>query len=107
MPEIVQMIMPLGITFLILYFFMVRPQKAREQQAQQMRDSIRVGDRITTVGGIRGDVVEISETEFVLSTSDQQNHIRFLKTAIYKVERDHDDEVDDVVDREDEDKAEG
>lgn len=98
MPQIIQMIMPLGITFLLLYFLMIRPQKARDQQAQLMRDSIRIGDHITTVGGIRGDVVEITEKEFVLTTSDQNTHIRFLKTAIYKVERDEED-VPDTVDQ--------
>ena len=45
----------------LLYFFMIRPQKKKEKQAADMRNSIEVGDGITTIGGIVGRVASIKE----------------------------------------------
>ena len=52
----------------LLYFFMIRPQKKKEKQAADMRNSIEVGDGITTIGGIVGRVASIKEDTFVLET---------------------------------------
>ena len=39
----------------VFYFFMIRPENKRKKEAQAMRDAIKVGDNITTIGGIIGD----------------------------------------------------
>ena len=41
----------------VFYFFMIRPENKRKKEAQAMRDALKVGDNITTIGGIIGDVV--------------------------------------------------
>ena len=51
-----------------------------------MRDSLQVGDEVTTIGGIIGKVVSIKEETFVLETTKEKTHIRFLKGAIRSVD---------------------
>ncbi|MBO5102435.1 MAG: preprotein translocase subunit YajC [Clostridia bacterium] len=79
------------IVFIIaMFFFMGRSQKKREreaqQEAQQMRDSLAVGDEVTTIGGIIGKVVSIKEETFVLETTKDKTKIRFLKGAIRSID---------------------
>ena len=78
----------IGIVFLfvIMYFFMIRPQKKQQQQDAMMRDSLAVGDEVTTIGGIIGKVVSIKEETFVLETTKDRTKIRFLKGAIRSVD---------------------
>ena len=78
----------LGIVFLfvIMYFFMIRPQKKQEQEAAAMRNALAVGDEVTTIGGIIGKVISIKEETFVLETTKDRTKIRFLKGAIRSVD---------------------
>ena len=71
----------------LLYFFMIRPQKKKEKQAADMRNSLEVGDGITTIGGIVGRVVAIKDDTFVLETGADRVKIRFIKNAISSVEK--------------------
>ena len=78
----------IGIVFLfvIMYFFMIRPQKKQQQEDAAMRDSLAVGDEITTIGGIIGKVISIKEETFVLETTKDRTKIRFLKGAIRSID---------------------
>ena len=78
----------LGIVFLfvIMYLFMIRPQKKQERKDAEMRDALAVGDEVTTIGGIIGKVVSIKEETFVLETTKDRTKIRFLKGAIRSVD---------------------
>ena len=78
----------IGIVFLfvIMYFFMIRPQKRQQQQDAMMRESLAVGDEVTTIGGIIGKVISIKEETFVLETTKDRTKIRFLKGAIRSVD---------------------
>ena len=69
-----------------MFFFMGRSNKKREREAAEMRDSLQVGDEVTTIGGIIGKVVSIKEETFVLETTKEKTHIRFLKGAIRSVD---------------------
>ena len=69
-----------------MWWFTSRSQKKRDQEAQDMRDSLQVGDEVTTIGGIIGKVVSIKEETFVLETTKEKTHIRFLKGAIRSVD---------------------
>ena len=82
-------IIPLiGIVFLfvVMYFFMIRPQKKQERKDAEMRDALAVGDEVTTIGGIIGKVISIKEETFVLETTKDRTKIRFLKGAIRSVD---------------------
>ena len=72
--------------FGFLYLFVLRPQKKKEQEDQQMRDALCVGDEVTTIGGIIGKVISIKDETFVLETTKAKTRIRFLKGAIRHVD---------------------
>ena len=83
----------MGFTWIIMivmlvgmWWFTSRSQKKRDQEAQTMRDSLQVGDEVTTIGGIIGKVVSIKDETFVLETTKEKTHIRFLKAAIRSVD---------------------
>ena len=69
-----------------MWFFMSRSNKKKEKEAADMRDNLQVGDEVTTIGGIIGKVVSIKEETFVLETTKEKTHIRFLKGAIRSVD---------------------
>ena len=77
------MIVGIGVFF---YFFMIRPQKKQEKEINEMRNSLSVGDEITTIGGIIGKVISIREETVVIETSHDRTKIRLLKSAISKVD---------------------
>ncbi len=72
--------------FAVLYFFMIRPQKKQEKEAQAMRDGLAVGDEVTTIGGIIGEIVSIKDETVVIETTKAGTKIRFLKSAIRSVD---------------------
>jgi len=82
---------PLILVFVLFYFFLIRPQRKKEKKVQEMRNSLQVGDNVTTVGGIIGRVVSIKEDSVVIETGADRNKIRIKKWAIQSVETIHDD----------------
>ena len=76
----------IGIVLVVFYFFGVRPQKKQEQAVAQMRDSLQVGDEITTIGGIIGKIVSIKEETMIIETGRDHTRIRLLKTAVRTVD---------------------
>jgi preprotein translocase subunit YajC len=80
------MLIMLGVMFLFLYFFMIRPQKKQQKEEQDMRNGLAVGDEVTTIGGIIGKVIAIKEETFVLETTKDKTRIRFLKAAVRSID---------------------
>ena len=72
--------------FVVFYFFGIRPQKKQEKAAAEMRNSLQVGDEITTIGGIIGKVVSIKEETVTIETSHDRTKIRILKSAVRSVD---------------------
>ena len=68
--------------FALMYFFMIRPQKKKQKEEQNMRDSIQIGDEITTIGGICGKVVSVKDDTIVIETGSDRVKIKFKKYAI-------------------------
>ena len=66
----------------VFYFMLIRPENKRKKEAEQMRSSIKNGDKVTTIGGIVGTVVDVKTDNFVLETSADQVRIEFAKWAI-------------------------
>ena len=73
------------ILFVIFYFLLIRPERKRKQAAQAMRDNLQVGDTITTIGGVVGKVVSISNDFIVIETSEDRVRILFTKWAVSTV----------------------
>ena len=66
----------------VFYFMMIRPENKRKKEAEQMRSALKVGDHITTIGGIVGTVVSVKDDKFVIETSADQVRIEFQKWAL-------------------------
>ena len=66
----------------VFYFFMIRPENKRKKEAQAMRDALKVGDNITTIGGVIGDVVSVKDDSIVVETSADRVRIEFAKFAV-------------------------
>ena len=72
----------LVLMFALLYFFMIRPENKRKKKAQEMRDSLKKGDVITTIGGIVGKVVQVNNETIVIETSDDRVRMELTKWAV-------------------------
>jgi preprotein translocase subunit YajC len=66
----------------IFYFFMIRPQKKKEQEAKKLRDNLQIGDEVSTIGGIIGIVVKKSDDTVVIETGTDRSKIRVKTWAV-------------------------
>lgn len=76
------MIIMMVLLFGVMYFVMIRPQKKKQKEDQQMRDSVEVGDEITTIGGIMGRVVVVKEDSITIETGADRNKMKIARWAI-------------------------
>ncbi|MEL1242028.1 preprotein translocase subunit YajC [Flavobacterium flavipallidum] len=60
--------LPFILMFVVIYFFMIRPQQKRAKQEKEFENSLKVGDKIITKSGLHGKVVELAETTVVIET---------------------------------------
>ena len=73
----------LGLIFVVMYFFMIAPQRKQQKELQKYRESLKKGDKVITIGGIHGEILEISENDpTVLLKVDGDVKIRFEKSAL-------------------------
>ena len=68
--------------FAIMYFVTIRPQKKRQKEEQEMRNSLEIGDEIITIGGIVGRVVTIREEDLVIETGADRNKMTIQRWAV-------------------------
>ena len=78
-----QMWIMLALIFVVMWFFMIRPQRKQKKELQNFRDSLKKGDKVVTLGGIYGTVCEIKEGS-VLIEVDNNVKIRVSKQALVK-----------------------
>ena len=78
-------IMMIVLMIAIFYFLMIRPENKRKKQAEEMRNSLKKGDWLTTIGGVYGRVVAITDRTVVIETSEDRVRVEFLKSAIGQV----------------------
>ena len=77
----VQQLLMLGLIILIMYFFMLRPQMKKMKVEKQFKESINKGDKVVTIGGVHGRIVEVAETTFLLEI-DNNVKVRIEKSAV-------------------------
>lgn len=70
------------IVFGVMYFILIRPQKKRDREVAEMRNSLQVGDEVITVGGIIGRVVVIKEDNLIIETGNDRSKIRIKRYAV-------------------------
>lgn len=72
---------PLVVMLVLLYFLFIRPQKQEQQKRQSMLDALKKGDRVITIGGMHGTIVDINEKTVVLKAADKIE-LKFQRSAI-------------------------
>lgn len=75
-------ILMLVLMFAMLYFFMIRPENKRKKEAENLRNSLAVGDEITTIGGMTGKLVQITEDTVTFETGEDRVRIQIKKWGI-------------------------
>lgn len=65
-----------------MYFLMIRPQKKKQKEEQEMRETIQIGDEITTIGGIIGRIVTVKEESLVIETGADRTKLTITRWAI-------------------------
>lgn len=83
---IIQIAMFGGI-IVIFYFLLIRPQKKKEKEAENMRKGIEVGDRIVTIGGIIGKVCNVKDDSITIETGADKVRLKLVKSAVSSVEK--------------------
>jgi preprotein translocase subunit YajC len=75
--------------FVVLYLVLIRPQQKRQKQHQEMVRSVGIGDDVVTVGGVHGEVIDLSDTWMDLDVSgDRSTVMRFERSSLARVVRD-------------------
>jgi preprotein translocase subunit YajC len=64
------MLIMLVAIILVFYFFMIRPQQKKQKQIQNFRNELKRGDKIVTIGGIHGKIIDVQETTFTIEVED-------------------------------------
>lgn len=77
---------PLLIMMALLYFLFIRPQKKEQEKRQTMLAALKKGDRVITVGGIYGTIVDISEKTMALKVADKVE-MKFSKSAVQTLQK--------------------
>lgn len=85
--SLLSMILPFAAVMGIMYFMMIRPQKKKDKQLADMRNTLDIGDGITTIGGIVGRVVALKDDTVVIETGTDRTRIRFKRWAVQDVEK--------------------
>ncbi len=75
-------ILMLVVLIAVFYFMLIRPENKRKKKAQEMRDSLKKGDTITTIGGIVGKIVMVKPDTIVIETSDDRVRMELTKWAV-------------------------
>jgi len=76
------MIIMMVVLIAVFYFFMIRPENKKKKEMNQMRDSLKVGDNIPTIGAANGDVVNVKDETLVIETGADKVRIEFAKWAV-------------------------
>ena len=76
--------------FAIFYFLLIRPQRKKEKERQAMIDAVKKGDKVTTIGGIKGMVTNVKESTVMVKVDDNVK-LEFTKSAVSSVDSSKDD----------------
>ncbi len=76
------MIFMLIAMFAVMYFTMIRPQKKRQKEEQEMRNAVDIGDEITTIGGICGRIISVKEDNLVIETGADKTRMLITRWAV-------------------------
>ena len=75
-----QQIIMLLLILVVFYFFMIRPQMKKQKELKKFRENLQTGDKIVTIGGIHGKILEVAESTLLIST--EGGKLRIDKSAV-------------------------
>ncbi|MEN9987277.1 MAG: preprotein translocase subunit YajC [Bacteroidota bacterium] len=75
-----QSILMLGLMVLVFYFFMIRPQMKKQKELKKFREGLKVGDKIVSIGGIHGKILEVSDSTVLVQSEGTK--LRLEKSAV-------------------------
>ena len=87
MPEYLAQIIMIVALFAIMYFLLIRPQKKKDDEVRKMRENLKVGDDILTIGGIYGKVVRIKDDRLTIQVGSDRTRIDVAKWSINNIEK--------------------
>jgi preprotein translocase subunit YajC len=73
--------LPLVLIIVVFYFFMIRPQMKKNKEQKKFRAALKNGDKIITIGGIHGKIIEVGDTTFTIET-EGQGRLKIEKSAV-------------------------
>ena len=79
---IIANLLPIVLMVAIFYFLLIRPQRKRDKEEREMRNSIQIGDEISTIGGFIGKVVSMKDETLVIETSADRTKLKLSRWAI-------------------------
>ena len=79
--SMMSLLLPLVLMIAMMYFLMIRPENKRKKQAQEMRDSLKKGDTVTTIGGIVGKIVSTDQNTIIIETSEDRIRMELTRWA--------------------------
>ena len=76
------MIIMLVLMFAVMYFMIIRPESKKKKEQEALRNSLHKGDKITTIGGIMGKIVDIKDDKIVIETGEDQVRMELQKWSV-------------------------
>lgn len=87
MAALISGLLPLILLVVVFYFLLIRPQQKRDKETRQMLASLKVGDNITTIGGIYGKIVSIKDDVLTIEVGADKNKLVIARWAVKEVEK--------------------
>lgn len=75
-------IVMLVLLLVLFYFMLIRPENKRKKAAEELRNSLKKGDKVTTIGGIVGTIVQVNDVTIIIETSEDRVRMELTKWAV-------------------------
>ena len=79
-------LLPMILIFVVFWFFLIRPQRKKDKEAQQMLKNLKVGDRICTIGGIYGTITRIKDDVLTVEVGDAKTQMVLARWAVKNID---------------------
>ena len=79
-------LLPMILIFVVFYFMLIRPQRKKDKEAQQMLKNLKVGDRICTIGGFYGTIVRIKDDVLTIECGDAKTQMKLARWAVKSID---------------------
>lgn len=86
--EMIISLLPMVIVFILMYMFIIKPQKKKDEAILDMRNKLEVGDQVLTIGGLMGRIVAIRDDQITIETGADRIKLHFAKWAIHSKKED-------------------